>query len=76
MLFADDVAVATYKHQQLQLLTDRLSHACKNFGLSISLKKTSVLRQDTEGPQVINFDDLELNVIHQFTYPGCTIVKI
>ena len=47
MLFADDAAVATHTHEELLSLMDCFSQACKDFGLTISLKKTNVLGQDT-----------------------------
>ena len=47
MLFADDAAVATHTQEELQSLTDCFSQACNDFGLTISLKKTNVLGQDT-----------------------------
>ena len=40
MLFADDAAVATHTQEELLSLMDCFSQACKNFGLTISLKKT------------------------------------
>ena len=47
MLFADDAAVATHTQEELQSLMDCFSKARKDFGQTISLKKTSVLGQDT-----------------------------
>ena len=47
MLFADDAAVTTHTQQELHAPMDRFSQACKDFGLTISLKKTNVLGQDT-----------------------------
>ena len=52
---------------------DRFSQACKDFGLTISLKKTNVLGQSTETPPSITIDDYELDAVHQFTYLGSTI---
>ncbi|KAL8615118.1 hypothetical protein ACOMHN_054487 [Nucella lapillus] len=43
MLFADDAAVAIHTQQELQILKDCFSQACKDFGLSISLKKAEAL---------------------------------
>ena len=40
MLFADDAALVTHTMEDLQQLIDRLSHACKEFGLTISINKT------------------------------------
>ena len=51
----------------------RFSQACKDFGLTISLKKTKVLGQDTEAPPVITFDDFELDAVCQFSDLGSTV---
>ena len=68
MLFADDAAVTTHAHQVLQTLTDHFSRVCKDFGLTISLKKTNVMGQDTMELPAITIDDYELDVVEQFTY--------
>lgn len=73
MLFADDAAVTSHTEQQLQSLMDRFSQACKDFGLTISLKKTNVMGQDVDSPPAISIDNYELDVVHQFTYLGSTI---
>ena len=52
---------------------DCFSQACKDFGLTISFKKTNALGQDTEAPPVITIDDYELDAVSQFTYLGSTI---
>ena len=73
MLFADDAAVVAHTQDDLQSLMDCFSHACRDFGLTISLKKTNVLGQDTEAPPVISIDYYELDAVCQFTYLGSTI---
>ena len=73
MLFADDAAVATHTQEEIQSLTDCFSQACGDFGLTISLKKTNVLGQDTYAPPVITIDDHKLDTVCQFTYLGSTI---
>ena len=45
-LFADDAAVAIHTQEELLSLMYCFSQACKDFGLTISLKKTNVLEQD------------------------------
>ena len=73
MLFADDAAVTTHTQQELQALMGHFSQTCKDFGLTISLKKASVLGQDTMELPAITINDYELDVIEQFTYLGSTI---
>ncbi|XP_048759445.2 uncharacterized protein LOC125669044 [Ostrea edulis] len=63
---------ATPTQRDLQLLMDHFSQACKDFGLTISLKKTNIIGQDTPTPPVITIDNYELKVVHQFTYLGST----
>ena len=72
MLFADDATVVTHIQEELQSLMDCFSQACKDSGLTISLK-TNVLGQDTESPPVITIDDYELDAVCQFIYLGSTI---
>ena len=73
MLFADDAAVTSHTEQDLQCLMDRSYQACKDFGLTISLKKTNVLGQDVNTSPVITIDNYKLEVVQQFTYLGSTI---
>ena len=75
MLFADDAAMATHQQAELQSLMSQFFEACKDFGLTISLKKTNVFGQDTPSPPVITIDDYELDTVHQFTYLGSTITN-
>ena len=65
MLFADDAAVVTHTQEELQSLMDCFSQASKDFGLTISRKKTNDLGQDTEAPPVITIDDYELIPVWQ-----------
>ena len=60
------------RNSRFQSLMDSSSQACKDFGLTISLKKTNVLGQDTEAPLVITIDDYKLDAVCQFTYLGST----
>ena len=57
MLFADDAGIATHTEEELQLLMDRLSAACKEFGLIISLPKTKILSQGSSVKPSILIDN-------------------
>ncbi|GAA6107071.1 uncharacterized protein LOC118407100 [Tachysurus ichikawai] len=45
LLFADDAALTSHTEDGLQKLVCRLSHVCMEFGLTISLKKTNVMKK-------------------------------
>ena len=73
LLFADDAAVVAHSEQDLQGQMDKISTACKEFGLTISIKKTEVMVQGTESTPEIKLNDHVLNVVESFTYLGSTI---
>ena len=49
LLFADDCALNASTEQEMQQEMDHFSHACDNFGLTISTKKTEVMYQPAPG---------------------------
>ena len=52
---------------------NRFSEACRDYGLTINLKKTQVLGQDVDLPPSITISDHVLEVVHGFVYLGSTI---
>mgnify|MGYP000539047085 CR=1 FL=1 len=75
MLFADNAAFTfhSFTEDGLRQLVSRLSHACKEFDLTISIKKTDVMAQDSDCPPAINVDGHILEVVENFTYLGSNI---
>ena len=73
MLFADDAALAAHSEEALQRLIDRFAHACDEFGLTISLRKTDIMGQDVSSIPCISIGDHTLEVVEDFTYLGSTI---
>ena len=73
MLYADDAALASHTEDGLQRLIDCFSQACKDFGLTISIKKTNVCAQDISHAPCIKIDDHTLEVVDEFVYLGSTI---
>ena len=73
MLFADDAALVTHSEAALQRLSNRFADACKQFGLTISLKKTNVCTQDVNTPAHITIDGVTMESVDTFTYLGSTV---
>lgn len=73
MLFADDAALAAHTEESLQRLISCFAHACREFGLTISLKKTNVMGQDVSSAPNISIGDYTLEVVEDFAYLGSTI---
>ena len=73
LLFADDAALVAHSEAGLQRLINLIAHACNEFRLQISLKKTEVMCQDVSCTASINIADYTLNVVSEFTYLGATV---
>ena len=73
MLFADDAALTAHSGEALQRLVDRFAHACSEFGLTISLKKTNVIARDASKVPSVKINDYTLEVVEGFTYLGSNI---
>ena len=76
-LFADDCALAAHSEVDLQELADCFATAAKSFGLTVSIKKTEVLRQLTpntaQPPPNITMDGNALKNVDTFKYLGSCI---
>ena len=75
MLFADDAALTSHTEEGLQQLISKFAHACNEFGLTISIKKTNVMGQDFPAVPSININDEVLKVTDRFPYLGSTITN-
>ena len=74
LLFADDAAITTHTQEDLQRLLDRITDACRHFGLTISLANTQVMGQDIQEIPSLFIHNYKLEVVHEFVYLGSTII--
>ena len=58
-LFTYDAAITTHSKEDLQQFINRFADACKDFGLTITLRKTEVINQDVEHSPSISITDRE-----------------
>ena len=77
LLFANDSTLLAHTEEALQHIFNHFSDATKNFGLTISLKKTEALyqpppREACSTPH-ISIDGTNLNAVEYFTYLGSVI---
>ena len=78
-LFADDCALVSRSRNELQRIVSFFSNACKDFGLTISKKKTEIVFQPPPNctasisTPVIYVDETPLQTSHKFCYLGSTI---
>ena len=76
-LFADDCALAAHSEVDIQELADCFATAATSFGLTVSIKKTEVLRQlapnTARPPPNITMDGNVLKNVDTFKYLGSCI---
>ena len=75
IIFADDAALTSHSAESLQRLIDKFADACKEFGLTISIKKTNIMGQDVHNAPSININEHILDTVQDFTYLGSTITS-
>ena len=73
MLFVDDTALATHSKEALQRLISCLVDACREFSLSINLKKTNIMGKHVDTTLKITIEKQILEVVDKFAYLGSTI---
>ena len=63
MLFADDAALTAHSGEALQRLVNRFAHACREFGLTISQKKTNAIARDASQVPSVKINNYTLEVV-------------
>ena len=71
--FADDLALLSHKHSQMQDKTSTLESIASSIGLRINREKTKVMRINTNSIEPIVLQDGELEEVTEFTYLGSVV---
>ena len=71
--FADDIALLSHSHKQIQEKSNLLHSNAKSTGLRINIKKTQVMRINASNNDAVTIGDNILEDIHSFTYLGSVI---
>ena len=71
----DDTALVAHSAQDTQTLLSQFSSACSDFGLTVSLKKTKVLSQESDIPPSIKIDGKDFENVKNFLYIGSSVAS-
>ena len=72
--FADDLALLSHSHQQMQEKTELLNAVSTQIGLNINRSKTRIMKANTKN-NLITMNGEPLEETDSFTYLGSTINK-
>ena len=70
LLFADDAALVSHTEDGLQCMLNKFADACKEFGLTISIKKTQVMGLNTPSYPMLYLEGQLLEAVDDFVYLG------
>ena len=73
--FADDIALLSSTHSQVQSKTNSMSGLVKRVGLKINAKKTKVLRLNNRKMEPVKFEGKDIHDVDEFTYLGAVVTK-
>jgi len=73
--FADDLALLSHSHQQMQLKTSELARTSITTGLKIHEGKTKILKINARSQDPVTLNGKELEEVDTFTYLGSIIDK-
>ena len=68
--FADDIALLTHRHQDMQTKTDIMATTTESIGLKISAKKTKHLRMNTRTEDTVTLNGEPIEDVESFTCLG------
>ena len=68
--FADDIALLSHRHQDMQEKTDAMATTAGNLGLKVSTMKTKGMRMNARVQENIKLNGDEIEEVDDFTYLG------
>lgn len=73
--FADDIALLTNTHTNMQTLLDNLCAAAHPRGLTINTSKTKLMRINTDNTNIIKIGTSTIEEVNEFCYLGSVLAK-
>ena len=72
--FADDIALLSSSHSQMQKKTNKMTSLAKRVGLNIN-EKTKILRLNKKKTDQVQIEGKGIEDVDEFTYLGATVSK-
>jgi len=74
--YADDIALLSHSHQQMQFKTDEFARISKNVGLNVHKGKTKILKIGTDNDNPVVLEGTPLEEVDSFIYLGSIVDKL
>ena len=71
--FADDIGLTSHNHRQMQDKTDSICQNSAKIGLQLNAAKTQVMKINTNNPNQIVANDVQIGEVNKFCYLGSIV---
>ena len=71
--FADEIALLSSTHSQMQSKTNSMSGLSKRVELKINEKKTKILRLNNRKMELVKLEGKDIEDVDEFTYLGAVV---
>jgi hypothetical protein len=71
--FADDIALLSHRHRDMQEKTNQLVTSAAKIGLKINVAKTKIMKINTRADEPITLDGTSMEEVNDFVYLGSKI---
>ena len=73
LVFADDISMLSSRHRDIQDKSDRLITLASQLGMNIQVKKTKIMKMNTNDSEPVIINNQHIEEVDEFTYLGSKV---
>ena len=73
LVFADDISMLSSRHRDIQDKSDRLTTLVSQLGMNIQVKKTKIMKMNTNNSEPVIINNQHIEEVDEFTYLGSKV---
>lgn len=73
--FADDIALLSSSHSQMQKKTNSITGLASRVGLKVNKKKTKIMRMNNKKRDAVKIEEDDIDDVNEFAYLGAIVSK-
>ena len=73
LVFADDISMLSSRHRDIQDKSDRLTTLASQLGMNVQVKKTQIMKMNTNNSEPVIINNQNIEEVDEFTYLGSKV---
>ena len=73
LVFADNISMLSSRHRDIQDKSDRLTTLASQLGMNIQVKKTKIMKMNTNNSEPVIINNQHIEEVDEFTYLGSKV---